>query len=82
MLVSDKDAYEKARLADMSFWGLSTLQVVARLGRLDVVTLLMEDLGFDVDDTSGELGTCNIPPSTLRLVSWIDLIPQHLSSLI
>jgi len=67
-MVSGKDAKEKARLADVSFGGLGALQAAARLGRLDVVRYLVEDLGFDVDGGSAELGTCALPPSALRLV--------------
>ncbi|KAG2546884.1 hypothetical protein PVAP13_9KG050000 [Panicum virgatum] len=55
-MVSGKDAKEKARLADVSFGGLGALQAAARLGRLDVVRYLVEDLGFDVDGGSAELG--------------------------
>ncbi|CAN6292043.1 unnamed protein product [Urochloa humidicola] len=55
-LVSGKDAKEKARLADVSFAGLGALQAAARLGRLDVVRYLVEDLGFDVDSGSAEMG--------------------------
>ena len=62
--MSTKDADEKSRLADINFGGLGALQV-AVLGSLDAVSFLVKEVGLDIDSTTGELGTCDIPPSAL-----------------
>ena len=68
-MASGKDAEERALLADVCFDGLGPLQVVARMGRLDVVRYLVEDLGFDVNHGSAQFGMCALPFSALRVRS-------------
>ena len=68
-MASGKDAEEKALLADVCFEGLGPLQVAARMGRLDVVRYLVEDLGFDVNHGSAGFGMCALPFSALRFCS-------------
>ncbi|WVZ60101.1 hypothetical protein U9M48_010164 [Paspalum notatum var. saurae] len=54
-----KDADEKARLADACFGGIGPLQAAARLGRLDVVRYMVEELGFDVNHEGPKFGMCD-----------------------
>lgn len=64
-MASGKDAEEKALLADVCFDGLGPLQVAARMGRLDVVRYLVEDLGFDVNHGNADFGMCAVRASFL-----------------
>ncbi|KAG0548170.1 hypothetical protein BDA96_01G143600 [Sorghum bicolor] len=64
-MASGKDAEERALLADVCFDGLGPLQVVARMGRLDVVRYLVEDLGFDVNHGSAQFGLTALSSAAL-----------------
>jgi len=67
-----KDADEKARLADACFGGIGPLQAAARLGRLDVVRYMVEELGFDVNNEGPKFGMCDqCASSVLRFVPLI-----------
>lgn len=48
-LASDRDAEGKAWLADVCLAGGGPFQTAARLGKLDAVKCMVEELGFDVD---------------------------------
>ncbi|TVU45700.1 hypothetical protein EJB05_05196 [Eragrostis curvula] len=51
-----KDAEGKAQLAEACVGGQGPLQAAARLGRLDVLRCLVEELGFDVNGGSKDYG--------------------------
>jgi hypothetical protein len=53
-----KDAEGIARLAEVCFGDMGPLQAAARLGRLDVVRYLVEELGFDINSGSKGYGKC------------------------
>jgi hypothetical protein len=61
-MASGKDAKAKAkakaRLADVCVGGQGPLQAAARMGSLDVVRCMVEELGFDINVGSSEMGTC------------------------
>jgi hypothetical protein len=48
-LASGRDAEGKAWLADVCLAGGGPFQTAARLGKLDAVKCMVEELGFDVD---------------------------------
>ncbi|CAM0875473.1 unnamed protein product [Alopecurus aequalis] len=53
-LASGRDAKGKAWLADVCLAGGGPFQTAARLGKLDAVMCMVEELGFSVDDGSKE----------------------------
>ncbi|KAJ1294176.1 hypothetical protein BS78_01G125500, partial [Paspalum vaginatum] len=64
-MASGKDADEKAWLADACVGVMGPLQAAARLGRLDVVRYMVEELGFDVDHEGPEFGLTALSSAAL-----------------
>ncbi|CAL4926677.1 unnamed protein product [Urochloa decumbens] len=64
-MASGKDAKGKARLADVCVGGQGPLQAAARMGRLDVVKCMVEELGFDINVGSSETGVTALHAAAL-----------------
>ena len=59
-LASGMDAKGKAWLADVCLVGGGPFQTAARMGKLDAVRCMVQELGFDVNAGSKE-GKCALP---------------------
>uniref|UniRef100_A0A453H183 Uncharacterized protein n=1 Tax=Aegilops tauschii subsp. strangulata TaxID=200361 RepID=A0A453H183_AEGTS len=56
-MASGRDAEGMAWLADVCLVGAGPMQTAARLGKLDAVRCMVEELGFDVN--AGSQAGCN-----------------------
>lgn len=68
-MAKGKDAEEMALLANVCFDGLGPLQVAARMGRLDVIRYMVEELNFDVNHGSAQFGMCALPYLWVKVCS-------------